>query len=71
MLGPHTAEFTLSAGDVLYLPRGVVHEAVTMPPRDHLREDVGDGEGGHDGDGGPSLHLTFSTCQRHTGQSCG
>lgn len=32
-LGPPTAEFVLRPGDVLYLPRGVVHEAVSL--QDH------------------------------------
>lgn len=40
-------ELTLHPGDLLYLPRGVVHQALAQ-------------ESGH------SLHLTFSTYQRHT-----
>ena len=40
-------DVVLEAGDVLYLPRGVVHQALAQ-------------QEGH------SLHLTFSTYQRHT-----
>jgi hypothetical protein len=46
-LGPPTADFWLAAGDVMYFPRGTVHQAVTSS-EEH------------------SLHLTFSTYQRHT-----
>ena len=46
-LGAPTQELTLRPGDVLYLPRGVVHQALAQ-------------RSGH------SLHLTFSTYQRHT-----
>lgn len=46
-LGEPFRELELLAGDVMYFPRGVVHQAVT-DPREH------------------SLHLTFSTYQRHT-----
>jgi hypothetical protein len=46
-LGEPTATLTLHPGDLLYLPRGVVHQALAQ-------------EDGH------SLHLTFSTYQRHT-----
>ena len=46
-LGAPTQELVLSPGDLLYLPRGVVHEALAQTE-------------------GHSLHLTFSTFQRHT-----
>ena len=46
-LGEPIDQFTLHPGDLVYLPRGVVHQALTQ-------------EGTH------SLHLTFSTYQRHT-----
>ena len=46
-LGEPTAEITLKKGDLLYLPRGVVHQALAQSD-------------------GHSLHLTFSTYQRHT-----
>ena len=46
-LGPPTAEILLSPGDVLYFPRGAVHQAMAQD-EEH------------------SLHLTFSTYQRHT-----
>lgn len=46
-LGEPFRELVLEAGDVMYFPRGVVHQAVADPTA-------------------PSLHLTFSTYQRHT-----
>ena len=46
-LGPPTAEIVLAPGDVLYFPRGTVHQAMAQ-------------------DEAHSLHLTFSTYQRHT-----
>lgn len=49
-IGEARAELLLEPGDLLYLPRGVVHQAVTPAA-----------EGA-----GHSLHLTFSTYQRHT-----
>jgi hypothetical protein len=48
-LGEPFADFTLHPGDVMYFPRGVVHQALAQ-----------DGSCAH------SLHLTFSTYQRHT-----
>ena len=46
-LGEPLRTLTLHAGDLLYLPRGVVHQALAQAS-------------------GHSLHLTFSTYQRHT-----
>ena len=46
-LGEPLQTLTLHAGDLLYLPRGVVHQALAQAD-------------------GHSLHLTFSTYQRHT-----
>ena len=46
-IGEPVADFWLEAGDVMYFPRGTVHQATTS-------DDV------------HSLHLTFSTFQRHT-----
>ena len=58
-LGPLLADIVLEPGDVLYMPRGTVHQAETPQ---------GDGEGDEGAVilAGPSLHLTISICQQST-----
>lgn len=59
---PPPAEFALRAGDMLYVPRGVVHEAATQ-----LEDAIQDEEDTDSATGGvgtdpyrlPSMHLTF------------
>lgn len=46
-LGEPSSEFVMQPGDVMYFPRGTVHQAVSC-------------------DDTHSLHLTFSTYQKHT-----
>jgi hypothetical protein len=59
---PPPAEFTLKAGDMLYVPRGVVHEAATQleeDPGTAEEEDTPRDEEGTDPYRLPSMHLTF------------
>ena len=55
-LGTPIHECELKPGDVMYFPRGLVHQAVT---------ESGEAEA-EGGDNAHSLHLTFSTYQRMT-----
>jgi hypothetical protein len=64
----HYREFTMCPGDVLYIPRGFIHNASTVD-FDKLKDDPYDkcnhpsdlilGQQLRDLEGGPSLHLTF------------
>ena len=65
-LGTMIGEVTLRAGDVLYLPRGFVHQAVTIDDGDEDEAVSGDGNGSGGLPACGSLHLTVSTGRQHT-----
>ncbi len=55
-VGEPFIDFVLDAGDLLYLPSGLIHEALTELEEE---DDAGAGPTRKKGTGGPSLHLTL------------